>query len=67
MPFKSKAQRKWMHMKHPKMAEEWEEHTPEDKKLPEHVSKHSLTPVTIIHYHGLVQSSVPLARIVFTR
>lgn len=41
-PFKSTAQRRWMHATHPKMAEEWEEHTPEGKKLPERVSKHEM-------------------------
>jgi len=34
MPFKSQAQRRWMHAKHPKMAEKWEKHTPKGKKLP---------------------------------
>lgn len=38
MPFKSKAQRRWMYANDPKMAERWEEHTP-DKKLPEKVKK----------------------------
>jgi len=41
-PMKSKAQRRWMHATHPKMAKEWEEETPEGKKLPEKVSKHFL-------------------------
>jgi len=27
MPFKSKAQRKWMYSKHPTMAKRWEKHT----------------------------------------
>lgn len=34
MPFKSKAQRKWMYANDKAMAEKWEEHTPKDKKLP---------------------------------
>lgn len=34
MPFKSQAQRKWMHANDPKMAEKWEEHTLKSKKLP---------------------------------
>ena len=34
MPFKSQAQRRWMHAKHPKMAAEWEKHTRKGKKLP---------------------------------
>lgn len=41
-PFVSDAQRRWMHLKKPKMAAEWEEHTPKGKKLPEKVSKHVL-------------------------
>jgi hypothetical protein len=41
MPFKSEAQRKWMHANEPEMADEWEEHTPKGKKLPERVGKKS--------------------------
>jgi hypothetical protein len=33
MPFKSQAQRKWMHANHPEMAKRWEKETPK-KKLP---------------------------------
>jgi hypothetical protein len=36
MPFKSKAQRRWMMSQHPEMAKEWEKMT-DDKKLPERV------------------------------
>jgi hypothetical protein len=36
-PFKSEAQRRWMHANHPDMAEEWESHTPKGAKLPKHV------------------------------
>lgn len=39
MPFKSEAQRRWMHANEPEMADEWEEHTPKGKKLPERVCK----------------------------
>lgn len=39
MPFKSKAQRRFMYAKHPKMAAEWEEKTAKGKKLPEKVKK----------------------------
>lgn len=39
MPFKSQAQRGWMHANHPEMAKEWEEHTPKGKKLPKKVKK----------------------------
>lgn len=31
MPFKSEAQRRWMHANHPEMAKEWEAHTPAGK------------------------------------
>jgi len=34
MPFKSQAQRKWMHANHPEMANRWEKETPKGKKLP---------------------------------
>lgn len=39
MPFKSKAQRKWMYANDPQMAKKWEEHTPKGKSLPEKVRK----------------------------
>lgn len=38
MPFKSKAQRRWMYANDPEMAERWEEHTP-DVELPERVDE----------------------------
>lgn len=38
MPFKSNAQRKWMHANHPLMAKRWDAETPKTK-LPEHVKK----------------------------
>lgn len=38
MPFKSKAQRRFMYAKHPEMAKEWEDKT-KKKKLPEKVKK----------------------------
>lgn len=41
MPFRSKAQRKWMYENKPEMAKKWEEHTPKDAKLPEKVAKSS--------------------------
>jgi len=37
MPFKSKAQRSWMHKNKPAMAKRWEKHTPKGTKLPKHV------------------------------
>jgi hypothetical protein len=36
MPFKSEAQRQWMHATHPEMAKRWEAETPEGE-LPERV------------------------------
>ena len=42
MPFKSQAQRKWMYATHPKMAKEWEEHTPKGK-LPKTVKRRSVS------------------------
>ena len=35
MPFKSKAQRRWMYKKKPEMAKRWEKETPKGNKLPE--------------------------------
>lgn len=37
MPFKSKAQQRYMFAKHPKLAEEFAEETPNMKKLPERI------------------------------
>lgn len=37
MPFKSKAQAKWMFVKKPEMAKEWAAATPNIKKLPKKV------------------------------
>ncbi len=37
MPFKSKSQERYMFAKHPKIAKEFEEETPANAKLPEHV------------------------------
>jgi hypothetical protein len=39
MPFKSEAQRRFLHAKHPVIAKRWEAHTPKGKDLPEHVAK----------------------------
>lgn len=39
MPFRSQAQRAFMHARHPEIAERWEKHTPEGAKLPEHVKQ----------------------------
>lgn len=39
MPFKSKAQQRYLFARHPEIADEFEEHTPKKsyKNLPEHV------------------------------
>lgn len=39
MPLKSQAQRRYMHAKHPKMAEQWEAETPTGKRLPRKLGK----------------------------
>lgn len=42
MPFKSKAQMRWMFARKPAMARKWKEHTKNVKRLPEYVDpKHS--------------------------
>lgn len=39
MPFKSEAQRRFMHATNPKIAKRWEKHTPKGRKLPEKVNE----------------------------
>jgi hypothetical protein len=39
MPFKSKAQRAFMHAKHPEIAKRWEAKTPKGAKLPQKAAK----------------------------
>lgn len=39
MPYKSDAQRKFMHAQHPKIAARWDKEYPNQKGLPEHVKK----------------------------
>lgn len=39
MPFKSKAQQRYMFAVHPEMAKEWAKETPDFKSLPEKVKK----------------------------
>jgi len=39
MPIKSESQRKFLWANKPKMAKEWEAHTPKGKKLPKKVKK----------------------------
>jgi hypothetical protein len=39
MPFRSKAQRRYLHANHPELAKEFESKTPRGTKLPEKVKK----------------------------
>ena len=39
MPFKSKAQRRYLEANHPDIAKQWAAETPKGLKLPEHVTK----------------------------
>jgi hypothetical protein len=39
MPFKSKAQARYLYSTHPEIAKEFESHTNSIKKLPEHVKR----------------------------
>jgi len=39
MPFKSKAQRKYLYSEYPELAKEFEAATPKGTKLPKHVKK----------------------------
>lgn len=41
MPFKSKAQEKWMYANKPSMAKKWSAHTKNEKSLPEKVHRSS--------------------------
>lgn len=49
MPFKSEAQRRWMHVNHPSMAKRWEKETPKKKKLPYHKKKGSLLTLSFLN------------------
>lgn len=39
MPFKSKAQQRWMFANHPEMAHRWAHETPDIKKLPKKLKR----------------------------
>jgi hypothetical protein len=43
MPFKSKAQRRWMYATHPEMAQEWSKETAGGSRLPEKVKTRKKT------------------------
>lgn len=49
MPYKSDAQRKFMHAKHPDIAKRWDKEYPDQKDLPEHVKKSSVEQRLILH------------------
>jgi len=42
MPFKSKAQQRFMFATMPKTAEKWAKHTPDIEKLPQHVPQEGM-------------------------
>lgn len=57
MPFKSQAQRAYLHIHHPRIADRWEDHTPKGKKLPQHVPGSEATEKKSAFYgHGVAQA-----------
>lgn len=48
MPFKSQAQRRFMYLKHPQIAAEFEAATPKGKKLPKHVKSPQSTAMDVL-------------------
>ena len=64
MPMKSQAQRAYLHIHHPRIADRWEAHTPKGKKLPEHVpgspdaEKHSA-----FYGHGVAQAMLDIGMV----
>jgi len=48
MPYKSQAQRKYMHLKHPEIAKRWDREFPNQKRLPLHV-KHKKKPKIVVN------------------
>lgn len=59
MPFKSKAQQRWMFATHPTMAQEWAEHTPNMRKLPEKVVHRAVKKAAEDVYALLKMASAP--------
>lgn len=68
MPFKSKAQRRWMFANHPKMAKRWADHTPKGEDLPEYVDEANVPKMSQVFsiremhqdiVHGPPMGSVP--------
>ena len=44
MPFKSEAQRRFLHAQHPRLAQEWEERYPPGNNLPQRVKRQKRKP-----------------------
>ena len=61
MPFVSKAQQRWMFAEKPEMAQEWADHTPDIKGLPERAKKEKkgLDTMNIIAQLGLAAREAP--------
>lgn len=59
MPFKSKAQRRWMYANEPEIAKRWEKHTPKGKKIPEKVKEKTaaMTPQQKAYINGFVKKA----------
>ena len=55
MPFKSKAQRRWMYANEPEMARKWSDHTPKGKKLPEYTKQAAMTNQEQAYINGFVK------------
>lgn len=64
MPFKSQAQRAYMHIHHPRIADRWEDHTPKGKKLPKHVPGSEATEKKSAFYgHGVAQAMLDVGMV----
>lgn len=64
MPFKSQAQRAFMHIHHPRIADRWEDHTPKGKKLPQHVPGSEATEKKSAFYgHGVAQAMLDIGMV----
>jgi hypothetical protein len=59
MPFVSQAQRRFMHARHPEIADRWEEHTPKGKRLPKKKgsARKSLFAITMAKAADIPQAS----------
>ena len=64
MPFQSQAQRGFMHIHHPRIADRWEDHTPKGKKLPKHVPGSEATEKKSAFYgHGVAQAMLDVGMV----